>query len=139
MATKPKTQAAKKSAASKPAATKPATAKGSAKPAAPASAAGDLSFDTGTVVTEGNPGQRPDSRAAQEFADRETIHASQCVVNSECTLTSGCRGRLRQTSAISGKVQIYCPKCGQFAAGTRPLHGLVSGGGGKLFDRVGGK
>jgi hypothetical protein len=104
-------------------------------------AAGELAFDSPTtpVIVETTAGQRPDSRAAQEFADRETIHASQCVVNSECTLTPGCRGRLRQTNAISGKVQIYCPKCGQFAAGTRPLHGLVSGGGGKLFDRVGGK
>lgn len=91
------------------------------------------------IVVQADPGIRPDSRAAAEFAERETIHASECVVNSECTLTRGCRGRLKATNAVSGKVQIYCPKCSQFAAGTRPAHQLVSGSGAKLFDRVTGK
>lgn len=124
-------------------ATKPKNnAKPSMKPNVESSpAAGDLTFDTpnAPVVTETTAGQRPDGRAAQEFAARERIHASECVINSECTLTPECRGRLRQTNAISGRVQIYCGKCHAFADGTRPASGLVTVGGGKLFDRTGGK
>jgi|GEM_PF-4498030 len=67
----------------------------------------------------------------------ERIHASECVINSECTLTKGCRGRLRQTNPIGGKVQIYCSKCHQFADGTRPMSGTFTSSGGKLFNRTG--
>ena len=131
MATKPKTS-------NKPTA-KPPAAKAKA-PAETPPAAGELAFDSPTapVIFETTAGDRPDSRAAKAF-EAETIHASECVVNSECTLTPHCRGRLKQTNAISGKVQIFCPKCSKFAAGTRPAHGLVATSGGKLFDRTGGK
>ena len=67
----------------------------------------------------------------------EVIHAEHCVLNTDCTLTPGCRGRFRQTPAIKGQVQVYCPKCQKFAVGTRPANSFVTGGGGgKLFTRT---
>lgn len=82
-------------------------------------------------------------------AEREEIHANHCVVGSECNMTDGCRGKLRATRATTIKghngpqVQIFCPVCGKFAAGHRPLAGLTRGVGKeerqKLFDRTKGK
>lgn len=71
-------------------------------------------------------------------AAADQIHAVHCVVASECNMTDGCRGKLKATAAVNGRVQIYCPVCMKFAEGTRPLHGLTSGVG-KLFDRSSGK
>lgn len=136
--------------------TKPATQDTAAAGTAPDSVTvGDLMFDDPSnvppTILEGRPDTAPaTSKKARsekpakgkdtaEAPAGETIHASECVVNSECTLTPNCRGRLRATNAISGRVQIYCPKCGKFAAGTRPVGGLVSGSGAKLFDRVAGQ
>lgn len=116
------------------------TAKPSAAKSAPA--ASDLTFDTGSgpIVHMSTPSEPADSRAAQEFAQKEVIHATDCVLNSQCTLTTReCSGRLKATNPVSGKVQIYCPKCGTFASGTRPANGIVTTSGGKLFDRTGGK
>ncbi len=67
------------------------------------------------------------------------IHATECVINSECTLTAGCRGRLKTTNPIGGKVQVYCPKCTKFAEGTRPTNGMVAASGIRTFDRTAGK
>lgn len=92
--------------------------------------AGEMQFDSG------QPGQ---SEQPQPLNAADIIHAMDCVLNSQCTLTNGCRGRLRATNAISGQVQVYCPKCQRFAVGTRPINGLVNTSGGKLFDRVAGK
>ncbi len=68
----------------------------------------------------------------------EEILATQCVVNSECVFTPGCRGRLKTTNPIGGKVQVYCPKCAQFAVGTRPSNGMVTAGV-RTFDRTAAK
>ncbi|RTL03746.1 hypothetical protein EKK58_12355 [Candidatus Dependentiae bacterium] len=137
--------------------TKPATQDTAAAGSAPDTVVtvGDLKFDDPSnvplTILEGRPDSAPTTSKkarsekppkgtdAAEIPAGETIHASECVVNSECTLTPNCRGRLRATNAISGRVQIYCPKCGKFAAGTRPANALVSGSGAKLFDRVAGK
>lgn len=79
--------------------------------------------------------------AVAESSVSTTIHANQCVPNSECVFTPNCRGRLRTTNPVGGKVQFYCPKCGVFAAGQKSLNGMVSAGqsGPQLFDRTSGK
>lgn len=64
----------------------------------------------------------------------EEIHAEHCVVGSECNMTDSCRGKLKATAAVNGKVQVYCPVCMKFAKGTRSLQGLASGVG-RLFNR----
>lgn len=80
-------------------------------------------------------GKKPAQPAA---APLEEIHAKQCVVNSECVFTPGCRGRLKTTNPIGGNVQVYCPKCQRFAVGTRPSNGMVTAGV-RTFDRTAAK
>lgn len=97
----------------------------------------DTSEDSAQAASHKENRKKRKPHKIRKTPEGEKIHAMECVVNSQCNLSDGCRGRLKATAAINGNVQIFCPTCRKFAEGVRPLAGLMHGSidDPKLMDR----